>query len=183
LFGYTYELPGAKKWSGAKGAFLGGWNLSGVLRYESGRPLNVFMNNTLGGLLFNGQLRPDRVKGASPVVSRGSFNPLINSYLNINSWAAPAGVFGTAPRRDGTVRGWPNYNEDLSLFKEFALQEQLRMRITVEGGNIFNRTNFCDPNTNWSAGTFTGPGTGSFGQISTQCNQPRSFQLGLKFSY
>jgi hypothetical protein len=175
LVGYTYELPGAKKFKGAAGALLGGWNLSGALRYESGRPLNIFMNNTLGGLLFNGQLRPDRVKGASAVASRSGFNPIIDSYFKSGAWAAPAGTFGTAPRRDGSVRGWPNYNEDVSVFKDFTLKEQLKMRFTVEGGNIFNRTNFCDPDTNFS--------DGSFGSISTQCNQPRSFQLGLKFSY
>ena len=175
LVGYSYELPGARRWKGAAGALLGGWNLSGVLRYESGRPLNIFMNNTLGGLLFNGQLRPDRVKGVSGVVSRSHFNPNVDKYLNKSGWVNPAGTFGNAPRSDGTVRGWPNYNEDLSVFKEFTLREQLKMRFTVEGGNIFNRTNFCDPDRNLN--------DGSFGQISTQCNQPRSFQLGLRLSY
>jgi len=175
LLGYTYEIPGANRWRGATGALLGGWNLSGVLRYESGRPLNIFMTNTLSGLLFNGQLRPDRVKGVSGVVSRGGFNPLNESYFKSSAWAPPAGIFGTTPRRDGSVRGWPNYNEDLSVFKDFTLREQLKLRFTVEGGNIFNRTNFCDPDQNFS--------DGSFGAISTQCNQPRSFQLGLKLTY
>jgi hypothetical protein len=181
LVGYSYELPGAKRWKGATGALLGGWNLSGVLRYESGRPLNIFVTNTLGGLLFNGQLRPDRVKGASAVVSRSGFNPIVEPYLKASAWTAPSvnalgnSNFGNAPRRDGSVRGWPNYSEDLSVFKDFTLREQLKMRFTVEGGNIFNRTNFCDPDQNLN--------DGSFGTINTQCNQPRSFQLGLKFSY
>ena len=176
LVGYTYELPGAKKFKGAAGALLGGWNLSGVLRYESGRPLNIFMSNTLSGLLFNGQLRPDRVKGASAVVDRGSFNPLSGPYLKASGFAPPPpDTFGNTPRRDGSVRGWPNYSEDLSVFKEFALGEQFRMRLTAEGGNIFNRTNFCDPDQNFS--------DASFGTISTQCNQPRSFQFGLRLSY
>jgi len=109
------------------------------------------------------------------VTSRSGFNPLNQSYFKSSAWAPPAGIFGTAPRRDGSVRGWPNYNEDLSVFKDFRLREQLTMRFTVEGGNIFNRTNFCDPDQNFS--------DGSFGAISTQCNQPRSFQLGLKLTY
>ena len=45
-------------------ALLAGWNVSGILRYESGRPLNITMDNDLGGLLFNGQKRPNRVSGA-----------------------------------------------------------------------------------------------------------------------
>ena len=42
---------------------LGGWNLSGLLRYESGRPLNITMNNDLGGLLFNIRSGPIAPRG------------------------------------------------------------------------------------------------------------------------
>ncbi len=70
---------------------------------------------------------------------------------------------------------FPTYNEDASIFKVFKLHEQLSMRFDAEFGNIFNRTDFCNPNTNFSAG--------SFGTINTQCNQPRSIQFGLKFTY
>jgi hypothetical protein len=184
LSGFTWEIPGAKKWTGAANTLLGGWNVAGVLRYESGRPLNITMNNDLGGLLFNGQKRPNRVSGSPAVVSRGSFNPLNQGYLNVAGFADPGtDQFGNTPRRDGSVRGWPTYNEDLNLFKVFKLTEQLNMRFEAQFGNIFNRTDFCDPNTNWSAGQFAGAGTGSFGQISTQCNQPRSIQFGLKLTY
>jgi hypothetical protein len=177
LFGYSWEIPGAKRFHGAAGALLGGWNLSGALRYESGRPLNVFMNNDLGGLIFNGQKRPNRVKGQSAVASHsGFFNPLTMNYFNKSAWVDPGpDQFGNAPRADGSVRGTPTYNEDASVFKVFKLHEQLAMRFDAEFGNIFNRTDFCEPNTNFSAG--------SFGTINTQCNQPRSIQFGLKFTY
>src|SRR6185312_16229526 len=98
LFGYSWEIPGAKHFKGAAGALLGGWNLSGVLRYESGRPLNIIMDNSvpsvdalgnpitvgLGGILFNPQRRPDRVKGSSAIAKQvGSFyNPLRQNYFN-----------------------------------------------------------------------------------------------------
>ena len=177
LFGYSWELPGAKRFHGAAGVLLSGWNLSGALRYESGRPLNVFMNNDLGGLIFNGQKRPNRVKGTSPIASHdGFFNPLTMNYFDAGAWADPGtNAFGDAPRADGSVRGTPTYNEDASVFKVFKLHEQLSMRFDAEFGNIFNRTDFCNPNTNFSSG--------SFGTINTQCNQPRSIQFGLKFSY
>jgi len=73
------------------------------------------------------------------------------------------------------VRGFPNYNEDLNLFKVFALREQLVLRFEGQFGNIFNRTVFCDPDRNFSAPTF--------GTVNTQCNQPRSIQFGLKLTY
>jgi hypothetical protein len=64
LVGFTWEVPFGKGLSSSAGRFvLGGWNLAGALRYESGRPMNITMDNPLGGLLFNGQRRPNRVKG------------------------------------------------------------------------------------------------------------------------
>ena len=177
LVGYTYELPGAKRFKGAAGAILGGWNLSGALRYESGRPLNIFMNNDLGGLIFNGQKRPNRVKGTGAIASHsGFFNPNTMNYFDKSAWTDPGpDAFGNAPRADGSVRGFPTYNEDVSMFKVFTIREQLKMRFNAEFGNIFNRTDFCNPDTNFSDGTF--------GTINTQCNQPRSIQFGLRFDY
>jgi hypothetical protein len=181
LVGYTWELPGAKRWSGATGALLGGWNLSGVLRYESGRPLNIVMDNSaFGGFLFNPQRRPDRVKGVNAIAKKvGSFyNPLTQNYFNSSAWSDPgANPFGSAARVDGTARGFPTYNEDMSVFKTFSFKEPLKMRFEAQFGNIFNRTDFCNPSTFWDGKSPT------FGSIGTQCNYARSIQFGLKFSY
>jgi hypothetical protein len=181
IVAYTWELPGAKKWHGAAGALLGGWNFGGVLRYESGRPLNITMqNNNFGGFLFNPQRRPDRVKGTSAYAKQvGSFyNPRAQNYFSTAGWSDPGtNPFGTAPRADGTARGFPTYNEDMSLFKVFNLTEQVKMRFETQFGNIFNRTDFCNPSTFWDGSSAT------FGSIGTQCNYPRSIQFALKFSF
>jgi hypothetical protein len=183
LAAYTWEVPGTKRFKGATGFLLGGWNLSGILRYESGRPLNITMDNPLGGLLFNGQRRPNRVKGVE-AVTRDNFNPNdpTQRYFNASAWEDPGvdpttnnPLFGNAPRRDGSVRAFPTYNEDLSVFKVFPIRESFNMRFEAQFGNIFNRTDFCDPN------TFFGPS--SFGTVNTQCNQPRSIQFGLRLNY
>ena len=134
----------------------------------------------LGGILFNPQRRPDRVKGSNAIAKQvGSFyNPLRQSYFNGDAWSDPGtNLFGNAPRVDDTARGFPTYNEDMSVFKTFKIKEQLNMRFDAQFGNIFNRTGFCNPSTFWS------PGATSFGSINTQCNYPRSVQFGLKFSY
>jgi len=177
LVGFNWEVPGAKHFQGPVGAILGGWNASGVLRYESGRPLNVFMNNDLVGFLFNGQKRPNRVRGSEGVKSRsGNFNPATQNYFNTAAWADPGPLqMGNAPRRDSSVRGFPTYSEDLNIFKVFKVYERLDMKFEAEFGNLFNRTVFCDPDTNFSAG--------SFGTVNTQCNSPRSIQLALRFDF
>jgi hypothetical protein len=175
LTGFTWQVPGAWTSAPAK-ALLGGWNVSGILRYESGRPLNITMDNNLGGLLFNGQKRPNRASGVDAVAAGSNFDPLTQSYFNKNAWTDPGPLqFGNAPRRDATVRGFPTYSEDMSLFKVVPLQDTLKLRVEASVGNLFNRTLFCDPNQNWSAS--------SFGTVNTQCNQPRSVQLALRFDF
>jgi hypothetical protein len=177
LVGFNWEVPGTRHFKGVLGALLGGWNSAGVLRYESGRPLNIFMNNDLAGFLFNGQKRPNRVKGTGGVASRsGNFNPGTQNYFNKTAWADPGPLqMGNAPRRDDSVRSFPTYSEDMNIFKVFKLYERLAMKFEAQFGNLFNRTDFCDPNTNFNAG--------SFGTVNTQCNSPRSIQFALRFDF
>jgi hypothetical protein len=177
LLGFTWDIAedSSKSWTGAKKALLGGWNLSGILRYESGRPLRIVMANDMGGLLFNSEKRPNRT-GADGVAASGSFNPDTDNYFNKEGWEDPGPLtFGSAPRADGTVRGFKVFNEDLTLSKSFFLPHDMKIRFETMVGNLFNRTTFCGPNTNWSSG--------GFGTVNVQCNQPRSVQFGLRLDY
>jgi hypothetical protein len=177
LVGFSWDVAQGKwqGWSGAKKALLGGWNLSGILRYESGRPLRIFMNNDMGGLLFNTRKRPNRT-GADGVAAGGDFDPLTDNYFNRDAWQDPGPLtFGNAPRADGSVRGFHVYNEDVTLSKNFDLKGDMKMRFVAQVGNILNRTTFCNPEQNFSS-----PG---FGRVNTQCNLARSVQFGLRLDY
>ena len=77
LSGFTWEIPGPSQ--GVMRQVLGGWNVSGILRYESGRPMTVTMTNDLGGLLFNTQKRPDQV--GEGMADFGDFDPFEGSLL------------------------------------------------------------------------------------------------------
>jgi hypothetical protein len=177
LTGFTWEVPGASIWtSGVAKQLLTGWNVAGILRYESGRPLNITMNNDLGGLIFNSQKRPDRVSGGDPVARSGDFDAATDNYFNADAWTDPGPLqFGNAPVRDGEVRGFPTFSEDINIFKVFELGGTKRIRFETQFGNLFNRVLYCDPNTNWSSP--------AFGTVSTQCNTPRSIQFALRFDY
>ncbi|MEO5823053.1 MAG: TonB-dependent receptor [Vicinamibacteraceae bacterium] len=177
LTGFTWEVPGANRWTNriAKMA-LSGWNISGILRYESGRPLNITIDNNLGGLLFNGQKRPNRVSGTDGVIAPGNFDPNADRYLDRGAWSDPGPLnFGNAPKRDTTVRSFPIYSEDINIFKVFPLANGHKMRFESMFGNIFNRTLFGEPNTNWSSP--------AFGQVFTQANSPRSIQVALRYDF
>ncbi len=172
LSGFTWEVPGPG--AGAMKHVLGGWNVSGILRYESGRPMTVTMNNDLAGLLFNTQKRPNQV--GEGMADFGDFDPFTDRYYNRDGWADPGPLqFGNAPERDGQVRGFRNFSEDINIFKVFPLSDQKRLRFEAQLGNIFNRTVYCNPASNWSAT--------DFGQVFTQCNTARSLQLGFRFDF
>jgi hypothetical protein len=174
LTGFTWEVPGPQ--SGVAKYLLGGWNVSGVLRYEGGRPLTITMDNNLGGLIFSTQKRPNKVSGADPVAASGDFDPFTDNYFNRGAWADPGALnFGNAPSADPEVRGFPNFSEDINFFKVFPLQGSTRLRFEAQFGNIFNRIIYCDPNTNWSSP--------AFGTVNVQCNTPRSVQLGFRVDF
>ncbi|MEO8662434.1 MAG: carboxypeptidase regulatory-like domain-containing protein, partial [Bryobacteraceae bacterium] len=77
---FNYELPiGPGKAllnvKGPIGKVLQGWQVNGILTYNSGTPIQIGVNNTLP--LFNGGNTPDSVTGQDPRtgVSGGSFDP------------------------------------------------------------------------------------------------------------
>jgi hypothetical protein len=173
LSGFTWQIPGPE--AGALRYVLGGWGVSGLLRYESGRPMTVTMTNDLGGLLFNTQKRPNRT-GEAGVADVGDFDPFTDRYYNPAGWSNPGALeFGNAPERDGDVRGFKNFSEDVNFFKEFPFSDQRKLRFEAQIGNLFNRTIYCNPASNWS--------NTNFGQVFTQCNTARSVQLGFKYSF
>lgn len=173
LSAFTWQVPGPE--AGAMRQILGGWNVSGVLRYESGRPMTVIMNNDLAGLLFNTQKRPNRT-GEAGVANTGDFDPFTDRYYNPAGWSNPGPLqFGNAPERDGNVRGFRNFSEDINIFKVFPFTDQRKLRFEAQIGNVFNRTTFCNPASNWS--------NTNFGQVFTQCNTARSVQLGFRFDF
>jgi hypothetical protein len=133
------------------------------------------MANDMAGLLFNTEKRPNRAGGGGEAAN-GSFDPNTESYLSKSAWQDPGPLaFGNAPRADGTVRGFKVYNEDIAIAKTFSLTTDLKLRFEALFGNLFNRTTFCTPDTNFSSP--------AFGRVNTQCNQARSIQFGLRLDY
>jgi hypothetical protein len=177
VFAYTWEVPFAKGKTGLVGKLAQGWTLNGILRYESPRPLNITMNNDLGGLLFNNQKRPDRMAGVDGRLEFDHFDPNRDRLFDRAAWQDPGPLrFGNATRADGTIRGLATATtEDISIFKETKINERFKHRFEAQFGNFLNRTVFCEPNTNFNSG--------AFGQTGTQCNQPRSIQFGMKVEF
>jgi hypothetical protein len=171
----VYELPFGKDkaWlhGGAADAALGGWRVALSTAYGSGYPIGVTSNGVLN--IFNGSNRPN-VTGADwrAPIAGSSFDPAVDLYLNKAAFVQPVAALGNAPRLNPDVRLPWNANENISLAKTFRLAGASRLDFRIESFNLFNRVIWGAPNTNFSSATF--------GVVSSQANNPRRTQLGLK---
>jgi hypothetical protein len=170
-----YELPfgAGRRWltKGLANQLLGGWRVSAVQSYSSGFPIGVTTNAPLN--IFNGTNRPN-VTGASwrAAIAGDRFDPLVDKFLDRAAFAQPVGQLGNAPRINPDVRRFWNLNENLSVAKSLKTTA-VDMDIRIEAFNLFNRTVWGAPNTDFSSN--------NFGVISSQGNSPRQMQIGLKF--
>lgn len=172
---YTFELPfgPGKRFvndKGVGGKLAGGWQLTGIHQYQTGRPIALSANNTLP--IFNGVLRPDAIDADRNLdVS----NPLADRWINPAAFTIPVGRLGTSARSYTDLRAPNFYNESFGAIKRTPLTEKLTLTFRAEFFNAFNRTVFGAPVGNVSAG--------NFGRVTTQANSPRQGQLALRLDF
>jgi len=196
---WMYELPfgSGKKWlnhGGVLPAVLGGWQLGGVQRYQSGSPVSFGCATTIPG--WDNCVRFNRVPGVGPYsaqVLNGTFDPFVNSYYSPAAFVDPnanrkggAYQLGTYPRVAEFARMRPFYNEDFSVIKNIPLHftESARLQFKAEILNAFNRHVFSAPDTNPYSPTFglIIP-SGQWGGSSGTVDQPRIVQFALRVNF
>ncbi len=178
VFGWSYELPVGKgkgigrQWGGVVQSVLGGWQINGFLTYQSGNPLPLYM---AFGQLADGRQRPNLsgdIRGAdirTVVDGKGlRFNP--------SAFSDPGDQRpGNAPRLTGDVRGDSIHNLDLSVFKNLTFRETMKLQLRAEFFNFTNTPRFGFPDTNF--------GSPTFGTLSSQINNARRAQMGVRFLF
>jgi hypothetical protein len=160
----VYELPlGPDKRLLSDGGFMkknlaGGWQVSGVLQYQSGTPFGV---SASGNPLNNGFNRANVVPGIEPVISWNNVDKTDKSgsplpVLNPHAFSDPGPwVSGDAPRLLEGLRLPPTYNENIAFAKKFFLGDRVHAELRMEFFNILNRViRSCMPGTNISDGGF-----------------------------
>lgn len=169
---YSYAIPMLQSINrnAIGNAVLGGWEVSGIVRAQTGAPLTISAST-----LYTGGRRADYL-GGDPIAD--TRNP--NGYLNRAAFA-PATDDREGTSGPGNVRGPGLYLWDFSLRKEFAVNQERnwKLRFQADFFNMFNRTNYKNPGTSW--GSAITPDN-NFGTITT-AGPPRNIQLGLKFNF
>jgi hypothetical protein len=179
VIAFNYELPiGPGKPlldHGVAGKILGGWQVNGILTYQSGVPIQISANNTLP--LFNGANSPNSVAGQRVENSFGGFDPAKNVLLNAAAFSIPGpNQFGSSAQILPDARSFPVYNEDLGIQKKFFIREPaLYFELRFEMFNAFNRVVFSGPATNINSA--------NFGVVAGQGNIPRNGQVSAKFYF
>lgn len=170
---YTYSVPFFKKTSGWVKALADGFELSGITRFQSGRPFTITANSTVGGTRRADLISED-----------------IDLYIRDGrQWINPAAFTGTSLGRLGTsgvgiIRGPIFFITDFSVRKRIRFGERRNLRLQADIFNAFNRNNFRDINTqcNSAPNPLTGCTSAGFGLL-TSSGPGRSIQLGIKFEF
>jgi len=160
-------------------ALVGGWQVSSITSVRTGLPVNVTLSRTgtdpnsgQNYAFFDrngGYLRPNLVGNAN-ASSNASADRF--AFLDRNAYAVPAlNTPGNAPRNSAWGPG--HWTTDLSLVKRVRF-DRWSADVRAEAFNLFNHTNYDQPNTSF--------GTANFGSI-TGAGLPRIVQLALRVGF
>jgi hypothetical protein len=193
VLSYIYELPIGKgkkllPQGGVLDRIVGGWEFSGIHRYQSGQPVSFCCANGIpnfaGGIRFD-QVLPNLY---SPQFTSGNFNPVTQPMFNRAAFFdpnAPARInagggylFGTMTRTEGWQRMRAFESEDFNLLKNIRFTDKVTSVLQVNFINAFNRHIFNRP-------PDLNPNDGSFGILDTNSTlEPaRRVQLQLKIRW
>ncbi len=193
-FSGGWDLPFDREWASGPKRLTKGWSLYPILSWRTGFPLDVparFPDR------FDAT-NPGPSGAGDPYLANALFAPGFNKvqFLNPrnndpnnpgNFYFNPAGFdnneadYATATARFALYglprnffRGPGRTNLDLALAKTTAITERVSAEFRVEAFNIFNHTEFTNPDTN--------PNSGTFGQF-TSTFDPRIIQLALRVTF
>jgi hypothetical protein len=151
--------------NGITQGLLGGWMVGSIITLNSGAHFYVLAGGDVANTGGPNQ-RAERT-GLNPYVS----NPSQLAYLNKAAFAVPAAyTLGNESRND--LVGPTYKNVDFNLSKTFPIRESLQAQFRAESFNIFNKTNYSNPD--------NGVQDGAFGRILSTAGPGRQVQFALK---
>ena len=172
VLSYYWEVP-VPHYSGVKGKVLDGWSLSGITTYQTGFPVRITSSSDTELMnSFDFELPGEPDLTAPFQRQRPQSNG--NYYFNPNSFTlSDLGTVGNSPR---TICCGPGISDtDFAILKNIAVSETKHFEFRAELFNIFNHTQFYNPDGNITDGS-------QFGQV-TQAKDPRLMQFALKFFF
>jgi hypothetical protein len=158
-------------------AAVGGWQVSGILNFESGAPLNITLGGTnAGSVIANSNNRPD-------LTGKISYPHKANQWFDTTAFTAPACVTGAdcwGNLGHDALRGPGRNNWNMTVFKKFAFTERVGLEFRADAFNVWNHTQFIG--NVQQGGISTSTTASDFGKV-TSAHDPRTLQLGMKLVF
>ncbi|HUA58584.1 MAG TPA: TonB-dependent receptor [Verrucomicrobiae bacterium] len=204
---YRYDIPSLAPKSSAWAQVANGWSLSGIIVLQSGFTYGpIDFSGAAGGIYYSSfveildpvmPLKPGitpqqaqlqgttGINAGKPVISSADFfvPTVAPGTLGIPAGDTVETVFGATGR--DSFRAPFQESFDVSLFKEFKVNERFRVQFRMDALNIFNHPDFDAPNVSSSQySTSNGVPTvralsSSFGYIQSTLGSPRILQFAL----
>ena len=171
VINYYWDLP-VQRFSGFREKLLDDWSMSGIIQFQSGFPIRIQTqddNELISSLFFLGAGAP-QLTGHLQILNPKKSG---NFYLNPAQFSDPTlGTFATTPR---SICCGPGENQwDVTFSKRLAVSESKYFQFRADIFNLFNKTQFVNPDGNFSDTTF--------GQV-LQAREARDVQFALKFYF
>ncbi len=183
VISYDWEIP-TRKYQGVLGKLVNDWAVSGITQFQSGFPIRLSNEDDtelIASTFFLGTEGPSLIapfQKLNPKTNGGFwFNPsdFATAATNPGAPVPPLGQFNNGTQR--SICCGPGLNQfDFAIHRKISLTEDKYFQFRAELFNIFNHTNFYNPD-----GSFT-DGPTEFGKV-TQAQDPRLVQFALKFYF
>jgi hypothetical protein len=178
---YNYKIPMPGRLAAPVKTAIGGWHVTGITSLATGFPVSLYDNVSYNSLwcdaysYFGCPDVPQQLVSKVSLSNPHSVNVRTTPYFNgASDFATEAlGTFGNAHRN--FFAGPGSARTDFSLIKDTHFSEERYLQLGIEGFNIFNRTNYGEPDGNVGDGA-------AMGTISSSA-AGRLWQLRAKFYF
>jgi hypothetical protein len=213
---YTLPFGPGRKWLNTPNPIVkygvAGWQLSPVVTFQSGRPINTSTSDTYASYTGTSD-RAFVVAGVSPTAKVDGntgqpthtphdwFNTAAfrsndpangDLYKNVaSSTSTTPYVYSYGTAGFDNIRGPGLQDVDISLIKQVAINDHHTVEVRAEFFNVLNHPNFSNPTANYGGSTGTGITPGSTAVITSTVNSsvptatggPRQIQLAVRYSF
>jgi hypothetical protein len=185
---FVFDLPKVSTGNRAVRTIVNNWQVNGIVTLQTGTPFSIV--DAPNNFIIQ---RANFASDNSGILTSGSIESRLNQFFNTSAFVLsrpllgggnlgvpnnptfdPDNPFGNTPRN--FLYGPGQKNLDLSVVRFIPITERVRGELRTEFFNIFNWTNFANPNNNIAV-----PAT--FGRITATSSGPRVIQFAFKASF
>ena len=177
---WVWELPvGRGKWlspgAGVGNYILGGWQLSGTVLWESGRPFSVYSGaNTFSSVVQSFANCTGCTRDMGKLIVESGKNFWFDSTQRAMFSPPDPGTLGNLPRNFFLAP--PYFAVNASLLKKFRINERVSLDARLDATNLTNHPSFDNPTAVINSSIF--------GRINDSVtSSPRRMQASLKLNF